>query len=229
MINPTQLAASHGRACAVSDSGLQCWGANGRFELPATIQNDKNLGQIFINHNTTCVLKKNNLNCWGGEYSMFKKLPEKLKNVTQFSMSSFVACSVDDHGIRCWKEWGVCDRFDLTPPTYLKNPRMISAGNCKACAIDDNGVHCWGAPSFDIDVPKDLKNPYFISAGYGNGACALTDEGLRCWGDIQYYMPKDLKNPTQVVVSSTNACALTDEGVRCWGYNPEINNVPSDL
>ncbi|MEK6578478.1 MAG: RCC1 domain-containing protein, partial [Bdellovibrionota bacterium] len=51
-------------------------------------------------------------------------------------------------------------------------------------------------------------------------------QGIHCWGlndDGQIQVPKNLKNPKQVVAGWYHTCALDDSGVVCWGVQNDYD------
>jgi hypothetical protein len=209
-----QVSAGEFYACAIDDSGVQCWGhvEDGRGKVPA-LQNPRQLSAGDVH---ACALDDNGVQCWGDEKYDVVKVPS-LKHPRQVSAGGNQTCAIDDEGVHCWGD----NRWQ-SPVPELKNPKQVSVGYGMICALDDDGAHCWGQEaSYETDVPK-LKNPTQVAAGETH-ACAIDDKGVRCWGDNDYgqtHVPA-LQNPRQVTVGIGHTCALDEKGVKCWGLGEE--------
>jgi hypothetical protein len=209
-----QVSAGEFFACALDDSGVQCWGnvEDGQGKVPA-LQNPRQLSAGDVH---ACALDDNGVQCWGdGKYDVVK-VPS-LKHPRQVSAGGNQTCAIDDEGVHCWG-----DHTGQSPVPMLKNPKQVSVGYGMICAIDDDGAHCWGQEaSYETEVPN-LKNPTQVVAGETH-ACAIDDKGVSCWGDNEYGQTNvpALQNPRQVTVGIGHTCALDEKGVKCWGWDDE--------
>jgi len=208
----------NGHTCAVDDTEVVCWGAEGPFKgNQATVPPLLNPRAVSAGSIHTCALDDTGAVCWGDNNSGKITVPP-LSNPVAISAGYFNTCSVDDSGVKCWGDntWSV----NNVPP--LSNPASVSVGAGHACAVDDSGVVCWGkgiSNNGQVNVPP-LTNPRQVSAGYIH-TCALDDTGVVCWGFSSYGLTKvpPLSNPVTVSAGEVHNCAMDDTGVVCWGYD----------
>lgn len=126
--NPRQISSGLVHTCALTDNGVECWGAKhidglkdanfGQVNAPYL----KNPRQISSGGYHTCALTDEGVKCWGALD------PAEGKKVN----------------------------FGQAKVPYLKNPRQISSGWVHTCALTDDGVQCWGKKD-QIEVPKELQ------------------------------------------------------------------------
>ncbi|MGZ3797467.1 MAG: RCC1 domain-containing protein, partial [Pseudobdellovibrionaceae bacterium] len=167
-----------------------------------------------------CILGIDKLKCWGMPYDL---PPKDLKFPLNIASGYNELCSASVDGVKCW---GESDKFAdaqkfLSQFKHLKTFTLFSQHvwvTLDICALDSGAVNCWNSEMAKIDVP------IFTSATeIGIGArhkCVIEDGKVKCWGKNCGYVlevPKDLKNPRNLKVSSFHSCVMTDDGVRCWG------------
>ncbi len=238
-----QVAAGGERTCALTSSGVVCWGARnwyGENNVPAGLVNPRQLAAGSMH---TCALDDNGISCWGSDWSGESTVPSGLVNPWQIAAGGGHTCAIDNNGVTCW---GANWAGQSTVPTGLVNPRQVTTGYNHTCALDDNGVTCWGSNSDwwggyigQSMAPAGLTNPRQITAGAMH-TCALDDNGVTCWGGNsdpwtglyigQSTPPPSLVNPRQITAGVMHTCALDDNGITCWGADwADQSTVPAGL
>lgn len=178
LVNPVKLSVGGHHACAIDDSGVQCWGYQTSFH-----PNLQNPTIISLSSFTSCAIDDNGLHCWGAIGLL--DVPDDLQHPTEVANGGFHACVIDINGMVCWGS-----RSDM--PSDLVNPEQISTGSGfgHICAIDGTSLRCWRGYSGGYTstlVVDNLINPRQLSAGNGLGGvfsgrvCAIDDLGVYCW------------------------------------------------
>jgi hypothetical protein len=200
-------------ACALDDTGVVCWGANGYGQTnPPPLVNPV---AVSAGIEFTCALDETGVVCWGTNRDFITTVPP-LSNPVAISSGFYHACALDDTGVVCWggSYYGQAN----VPP--LINPVAVNAGVYSTCALDDTGVVCWGYKATRQSSAPPLSNPVAVIPGYEH-TCALDDTGVVCWGNNGYGETNvpPLSNPMALSVGFQHSCSLDDTGVVCWGYN----------
>jgi alpha-tubulin suppressor-like RCC1 family protein len=227
------IAAGGNHTCAVTDSGISCWGSNFSGELgsgslagisvtPLAVSGLPSIGQIrglAAGDSHSCALIGDSVYCWGANAS------------GQLGTGNFDGSNVA-----------------LSVNGLPSGIRSIAAGANGTCATMNNGsAACWGANGFgqlgngevtDRNIPvtiAGLSGVISVMPG-ADYACALVDHGVRCWGRNQGGQLGDgslLDRLTpapvpalegndirELSVGLTFSCAVDSAGdVTCWGAN----------
>jgi alpha-tubulin suppressor-like RCC1 family protein len=230
--NPRAISAGFSHTCVLDDEGVKCWGASEKeqTQVPAGLKNPR---EISAGRAHSCALDDEGIKCWGDirEYP----LPQGLSRPTQLSSGLDHACVLDQGGgrgeVRCW---GKNDRTQTELPRAPKNPRVITASFYSSCTLDDLGLLCWGYDQKRMKL--EFKGVRAFVLGLDD-ACVLDDGGLRCVetgaaSRLAGSLPKDLRDPQAIAVSSDHACVLEggagrDSRLRCWRYRGGEHRVPA--
>jgi len=219
----TQISAGDRFTCALTSSGMYCWGQNSNGQLgngsavysqpTPTLVDQTTMGtptSIYAGSDDTCAISNNKLYCWGR----------------------------NEQGLA-----GTGSKVQQTRPTLsnLANPKSVAIGYYHACAIDtSNKVLCSGynahneLAQFDLVTSYSYKpavNPAItgatgITAGYYN-SCATDSTGtLTCWGWAwggYALTTPTLPNGVSALAADAGAdesCAIgSDNKLYCWGAN----------
>lgn len=228
--NPKQISISSTSACALDDTGVQCWG-KGFADSGVKIPPLKNPTHVSRGYPHACALHDDGVTCWGANPEGETDVP-RLVRPKQVVAGAHRTCAIHEGGLTCWgsKEYGT---YDIPP---LKNPRQVSIAGRHICALDDEGVHCWEEKGRPLKNTLQLKNPTQLTSG-GYHTCALDDDGVKCWLNNTYSVyawdavkVPPLKNPTQISAKGDRTCAVHERGIQCWG-NGGINpaKVPASI
>jgi len=147
--NPTTVAVSEDRACAISDDGLTCWGASYQgVPPPSNVSNPK---KLLLASSHGCILDDFGFACWGDLANLQLEIPSGLNQpgrITDFALGSSRTCvTLDTGNIECWGR-----DFDRSgsPPALNKTTSILGRGSL-FCALAETGLHCWGGYT---DLPK---------------------------------------------------------------------------
>jgi alpha-tubulin suppressor-like RCC1 family protein len=173
----TDLSVGWNHACAVtSTGGIQCWGANGGWQLGDGTQSNRSTPVNVIGLAGSAV---------------------------RVSAGGSHTCAVISAGaVQCWgnNSFGQLGVGSLATATMPKNVGLtgvtkVATSDAHSCALTNTGaVYCWGANSYGqlgdgskvtrntpVQVLK-LDSPAFdIDVGVGY-SCAATTGGAMCWG-----------------------------------------------
>lgn len=147
--NPTTIAVSEDRACAVSDDGLTCWGESYQgTPPPSNILNPK---KLLLASSHGCVLDEFGFACWGDLANLQLEVPAGLDQpgqVTDFALGSSRTCVTLAAGnVECW---GRNFNQSGSPPSLSQTTSILGRGSL-FCALADTGLHCWGGYT---ELPK---------------------------------------------------------------------------
>ena len=226
------LAAGDGHTCAITDTGVMCWGSNYHGELG--------------NGSTTNALLPVPVSGLGG-------------GVVAIAAGAAHTCATTATGdVLCWgwNKWGqlgdgtTTDRLVPVTVSGVSNVVALAAGELHTCALTADGADlCWGAngggqvgdgtqSSVPVSVPVTVSG---LSSGVASIAagldftCAVTSVGAAfCWGDnyarqlgdnsdAEYRLvPSPVFGLSSGVVAiaggDAHACAITTAGAGlCWG------------
>ena len=203
----TAVAAASYHTCAVTTTGLSCWGANdnGQLGIGAADLQLRAAPVCATGSGTSCV---------------------PLSGVTQVSAGWGRACArMNDGTARCWGY----DFSDPQYPTYVPNPTALCADAATPCTAL-SGIA-------QVSVSSDFACVLLASGQVrclGNGDCGqLGDNVVTTCGDVNdVIVPKSvcksgtgagcipLTGIVQVVTGLTTTCALDEAGLAwCWGDN----------
>jgi alpha-tubulin suppressor-like RCC1 family protein len=227
-----QLSVGDDFACALTESGVQCWGDN-RFnqqKMPLL----RSTTQIASGNLHTCAATIDGIKCWGFS-SMADLVPPSLPGLIRLVSGDGFSCGYLPYEVRCWGRARV-QNGDYVESMYLpelKNPTAVTGGANHMCALDDDGIHCWGgdAHNGELSIPTTLLHPKQIASGAYH-ICALDDGGVTCWGATnsplinfgQTRVPR-LSHPSRIFAGGYLSCAQDDTGLKCWGNGA---NTPAD-
>ena len=219
------ISASGVIACARSDDGIVCWGAD-----EATIGKAPKgaFKQVATGFTHACALDAaGSVTCWGtGDWAAPKGAfaSPGVKGATNLATGDRHACVVKDKKVLCW---GQNDAGQLgTKPDTNSHPKpaevpsvrdavRVVAGEASTCAIlADGSAMCWGAnPQGELGLGKKssderpqrtmISDMTDICLATQHG-CALTKSGkIYCWGGNKHGQLGDGSNdahmqPTQV-------------------------------
>ena len=213
-------------SCAITDSGVECWGNDGNDKLTAPVFYRPR--QIGTGSQHACVLDEtpagNEVICWGWNGNGETDVPD-LKNPTQLSVGSQSSCAIDDTGVKCW---GWNGNGETNVPALI-NPRKLGSGDQNHCALDDRGVTCWGFNgNLESSPPTNLEGVSAVDAGVFSG-CAAMESGAVCWGLLSEEAIPFLDKPFAIGVGINFACALDSTGLKCWGPGNvyQQKNIPT--
>jgi alpha-tubulin suppressor-like RCC1 family protein len=207
-------------ACAVTESGVWCWGAN-------------DWGQVDGKRGPTGTTPV--------------RIPDSARFV-ELALGARHTCARTDAGdVTCW---GADEAGQLAVPGNDAAPRAvpgvkakaIAAGGDATCVVtDDGGVTCWGRfPGRTDDMPEGpvrvagIAHVRSLAVGRSHACAALEDGSVWCWGDDDEGQLGDgafaarakpaavpgLTGAVRVVVGRAHTCALMhDATVFCWGAN----------
>ena len=234
LTNPKRIFSDYSgsQICAVDDSGLVCWGANtsGQSSIAA-------FDSISAGFGNTCVSNHGKIKCWGRGSQIINRAPQnktltELTGVYQVGLGSNFACAFDQSDESEHSCWGenmslVGDSPQLPMSNVPQNVPVMSVGFSHVCFIR-NSVSCFGSNNYGESSPPPnmtlLNRPGWIAAG-GHHTCAIdNNKNVQCWGQDrlgQMQVPKNLKNPKQVVSGFGHSCVLDEDGIKCWGRNRE--------
>ncbi len=221
----TAISAGGGHTCAMLNSAVRCWGANGNGQLgdgtttnrltpTAVVGLETSVVALAAGGNHTCaVLEGGALRCWGFNYA------GELGDGTTTQRLTPVAVSGLDRDVQA-----------------------VSAGEVRTCAVLVGGsVRCWGRRHIDhvtVTTPElilGLGNVVHIETSAVASCALLSDKSVRCWGENRYgwigdstttnrpepQPVRDLADQVQAIATGENhSCALLQDGLlRCWGAN----------
>ena len=229
----TAISVSNAQSCALTATGLKCWGGNPYGALgdgttkssrvPIAASNLTSITQVATGYNGTCAIT---------------------------SAGAVECLGTNAHG--ALGNGGTTDSLTAVAVTGLSSGvTAVSNGASAACVrTSAGGARCWGwngdgqlgnGSMGDSHVPVDVQGltsgVSAVSVGYAF-ACALTTAGgVKCWGSNTYGqlgnasttrspIPVDVQGLTSGVASISvgrdHACAVTTGGgAKCWGYNSE--------
>ena len=229
-----QVSAGDVHTCAIVDSLLYCWGANGAGALglgdvegravPARVGSAQDWTAVGTGDQFSCGIRGGKVSCWG-------------------------------HGADGQLGAGQFSSVLAPAQISLSGPALqIAVGQSTACAITEgNTLWCWGAnaegqlaqgdpfsgPGVNSAVPVQVDvGETFQSVSIGQGhACAIRmDNTLWCWGrnpsgeigqaegyaaqvrvPIQVLAPAEWK---QIACGQQHTCGIAqDDSLYCWGNN----------
>ncbi len=226
---PLTLATGAAHACAISPSGVWCWGANDFGQIGdgtanqrgapvnvlTTNQPTNEVRALALGASHSCALVAQQLYCWGG----------------------------NDSG-----QLGLGNKINQNQPSLvpLQNVTALAAGDKHTCAVVEGGVLCWGENAFGqlgngtktgqllpVRVLPSGSGVTMLAAG-NKHTCAKVNGGVMCWGsnsDGQLGKSAVSEALTPISVIPTNSgvtamatganhsCAAQSGALFCWGDN----------
>jgi len=211
--------------CAVTDSGIECWGNNDNGKsTPPGLVNPSKVGN-GLNH--ACAMNNNEIVCWGANNVGQTNVPAGLGNLESLSVGHVNACAIEKHKLECWGD--ATTAINSTPS--VSRPKEVSVGYDHACVTDSNGVQCWGDNTSGEATVPGLTNPRQISTGK-NYTCVIENSGVTCWGDNANgkATPPAIAGALLLDAGDDHACVTNAVSVQCWGLNDEgQTTVPSGI
>ena len=163
------LAAGDSHTCAITGSGVRCWGANGAGQLG--------------NNTTVAALS-----------SPGPTSPDSLSGASFLGLGLNHGCAVVGDKLKCWGANGAGQIRGVTgdqrsPQDVLSGVRAVAGGTGHTCAVTtDQTLLCWGfdgngqlgAPG-QTEVDVNLTNVTVAAAG-AQHTCATANLVTYCWG-----------------------------------------------
>ena len=214
-----ELSLGAAQGCVRTESGLRCWGRNGRYQLGTGVATSVEAEAVEatalvapLHIDDQCfLLYEGELRCAVDDDDLDE--PEAIRNarITAVSEGAAHGCALRDDGrVRCWSEptRGFVDRGQLGGGepfvTDLTDAVDLACGDHHCCALRRTGrIACWGDNSHgQLGVGDDLDDPLCD----GCSAVPLPVEGL--------------SQVMQIAAGGDHSCALSSGGrVACWGDN----------
>ena len=224
------IIAGDAHTCALTSTGVWCWG-------------DNEYGQLGINSNDDSYLPV-----------AVQGLP---KSVQAVAAGVYHTCALSNGRVWCWGDnvlgalgnGSTTDSLVPVPVQGLPNGvTAIAAGAYHTCAVVNQGVWCWGENAYGqlgdnsttyrllpVSVQGLSAGVQAITAGDAH-TCALVDDGVQCWGWYGLDQPGDGPDPRAmhllptaieglsagvqaVVAGSSHTCVVVNGGAQCWGWN----------
>lgn len=224
------IIAGDAHTCALTSSGVWCWG-------------DNEYGQLGINSNNDSYVPV-----------PVQGLPRSVQAV---AAGTYHTCALSNGRVWCWGDnasgalGNGSTKNSLVPVPVQGLPKdvtAIAAGGFHTCAVAGGGVWCWGANycgQLGDNSTVDRLNPVSVQ-GLSAGAqaitageahtCALVDDGVQCWGWYGLDQPGQGPDPRAmhllptaieglsagvqaVVAGSSHTCVVVNGGAQCWGWN----------
>jgi len=236
-----QLAAGVGSTCALSSSGIECWGEPYDPDWGPTTESPLNgsvrpgaFTSVSTGWDLACAIREEDasLECWGPEGSGPLAPSGQFSDVAAGGAHrrwSRHACGVRfDATVTCWSYDDSSGEL-VTPYDVAGTFKAVAVGYTIDCAIDGNGgLHCWDgalgpSPDPENDFPVPAGDFTLVVAGDGQ-ACALRTNGaITCFTvpDSPGAVVLDGEYPGPffgLTMGGDYACGLLADGTpRCWG------------
>jgi alpha-tubulin suppressor-like RCC1 family protein len=236
----TELSAGVGSTCALSASGVECWGEqyyarwSGTVESPVNgVSLEGDFTRVSTGWDLACALRADAaLVCWGPEASGPLAPSGEFTSVAAGGSrrrGSRHACGVrDDASITCWSYDDDTDEMGI-PYDVAGSFKAVAVGYTIDCALDVSGhLRCWDSalgPASDPGAALPAPEGEFTRVVAGDGqACALRANGaVTCWTAMEdhRYVVLDGEYPgpfVDLTMGGDYACGLLANGAfRCWG------------
>ena len=245
------LAAGGLSTCALTDSGVECWGLDDFGQAPAVVAGLNDPEQIAVGFVHACAIDRDtggnrSVLCWGRN-DFGQSTAPALVDPVQIVAGEYHTCALDRTApdttqVICW---GRNDTFSQTSvPGNIEQPLRLVAGisGNSSCVLDDkqSGAElvCWGQyNNGNSTLPSVGQNVQALAHGSEHGC--LIDAGQQlCWGlnDDGQAPPGPLaKNAVELSLGGFHSCALesithNSYAVDCWGRNADLQtDVPDNL
>lgn len=215
----TRVATADGRSCAVTASGLYCWGEFGRHVFPARVGGLPDpLTDVAVRSASACAIAAGGAWCWGSNSE------GELGDGTTEERSS-----------------------PVRPLGLSSEVTAIALGSGHACAVSAGRLYCWGSNDSGqlgtgnttptstptpVDLPGDVRD---VGAGRNHTCALLRDDSLYCWGrnnegqvgdgsSTNRLAPVHIRDVAarSLALGMEHSCVLDASGaVRCWGINAD--------
>jgi alpha-tubulin suppressor-like RCC1 family protein len=223
LLQPRAIAAGGDSSCAITSTGVRCWG-----QLRAAPLGLRDAVLLAVGDAHACALTAaDSVTCWGDDSKAQLRVPA-LRDVHALAAGAHHTCAIAGGAVVCW---GDDSRAQLRPPV-LEAPEQLAAAGDHSCALAAGTLRCWG----DLpDLGKDLgalSQPFALATGPAH-VCVLDASGARCAGELAAgnLIPRELTRATQIAVGGgagfAHACARHLQGVACWGDN-QLGQVDYD-
>lgn len=237
----TQVDCGANHCCAVTATGLFCWGNN-------------EFGQVTaVGAPPTGTAKP-------------LATPVKvLQPAVQVATGEHHTCARDNGGtVRCWGLGSVGQLGDgnntvgaaAVVAKVGASVKSLDCGKSFCCAVVDDGtVKCWGlnmqgqigtgitGPSAEAVVPtasKGVTGATAIASGDDHSCAIVTAGKVMCWGANGAYQTGNTGSSTQatpaqvpgfsgataIAAGGDHTCALANGGLYCWGANGKMESAP---
>ena len=169
----TKVAANNLGGCAITPTGLSCWGYGlyplvyntGPFLYPTEILTLAGIRDVALKDDTVCIVTSaNQVECWGVGSTITERKDMGLTNIVKIFSSRDRTCSVKDSGdIQCWGQ----DPGEVVCPSGY----FTDGSSCLQCGVGEYyelyAQVTSGAP--DMSVSEAECQAYAASVGAGGG------------------------------------------------------------
>ena len=212
----SKIAVGARHACAISASGLHCWGDDTQSQLQAPT------GEVYYSiaafGDTTCAADLQYMRCWGSQ-TLIKAGPTVLVQADEIAAGEAHNCTVRNHrGVGCWGDAVLGQR---NVPVHRS--RTVSANGDHSCSLRGDGrIACWGDDLHGASTPA-AGTARALDVGQLNGCAVGTNGAASCWGwnvNGQGTPPAGLFR--SIATGLNHSCGVRDDGsLACWGYNAD--------
>ncbi|MEZ5559752.1 MAG: Ig-like domain-containing protein [Pseudomonadales bacterium] len=233
-----QLAAGGFHVCALTDSGVQCWGQNNSGQAPPLVPGLNDPQYVTAGYRHSCAVDRQEdgsrtVVCWGNDL-YGQSTPPVLNNPIEVHAGSWHTCALDQlAGGRRIVCWGTLDTDGSVSdtPTDVANWTMLRVGANTGCAVRQadgaQSLECWGTGL--SGAPSALTDPGAFALGSDHGCLvdpAHPDPTLSCWGGDTAGevngVPLQIDPVLMLGLGVEHSCALTrsnqsSTAVQCWG------------
>ena len=193
-----QVDLGRGHGCALSSSGVYCWGSNSRGQLGTGGTPSNSIDPLKVAQQPGVM---------AGEA------------ITQISVGEYTTCAVAQSGkLFCWgvhlgglydDDWPV----QITGALAGKNVTAVSVGYNNACAIADGKIYCWGNDNYG----SSGNGVGLVYNSYASGTHTATPTLVTSTYLPSGYQAVKLAHTGGI---TTQMCAILDTGqMYCWGGN----------
>ncbi|MCG8314745.1 MAG: hypothetical protein MI976_16170, partial [Pseudomonadales bacterium] len=211
---------------AVTPSYLQIYNDN----VTAIFQPTDTIKDVHYGTGGACVeYLDDRVTCWG---SNLEGEPESFSNLRLMDVSSSLACTVDDAGLRCWSHGST-----RPTPTDFDNITKLEVAFSRGCVLHNtsgtNEVSCFTREGAPLDVPEfDNPTNMWVDDDLPRATCVEDNNGISCWGEGYYgqsEIPEEVTSVSDFAVAAHHTCAISESKVYCWGLDDAATEVPEGL
>ena len=142
----SQIVAGDYHTCALTDSGIRCWGRNteGQANVPVDLGT---VNQIVVGGSHTCALTGSGVRCWGSNSWGQTNVPVDLGTVTKISAGNVHTCALSNGNVLCWGGYEDAEAYSdagEAVPADLEEIDYFYDSHEVTCALTTIGLRCWG-------------------------------------------------------------------------------------